>query len=85
MVDNATLRENARMQLGESVFASMWIIMAVISFVCVVGQAVLVGVIIGVIFIGPLMYGKCRVFIGAVNGKSPELQDMSSGLTEAFW
>ena len=84
MIDNSTLRQNARMQLGESIFGNTWMMLAVLCFVYSAAVGALSGMLIGIIFIGPLSYGMCRVFIGAVNGKKLDFNDALSGFTEAL-
>ena len=85
MIDNRLLRENSRRQLGDSLFGNTWLMMAVVCFVYSAVLSALSGTLIGVILVGgPLAYGLCRVFIGAVNGKKFDFNDILSGFTEAF-
>ncbi len=85
MVDNKLLRQNSRIQLGDSLFGNTWMIMAVVCFVYSAALSVLSGTLVAVILVGgPLAYGMCRVFIGTVNGKKFDFNDMLSGFTEAF-
>ena len=85
MIDNRLLRENSRRQLGDSLFGNTWLMMAVVCFVYSAVMSALSGTLIGVILVGgPLAYGLCRVFIGAVNGKKFDFNDILSGFTEAF-
>ena len=85
MVDNKLLRENSRRQLGGSLFGNAWLMMAVVCFVCSAVLSALSGTMVGVILVGgPLAYGLCRVFIGAVNGKKFDFNDIFSGFSEAF-
>ena len=85
MVENKLLRENSRRQLGNNVFGNTWLMMAVVCLVYSAVLSALSGTAVGVILLGgPLAYGLCRVFIGAVNGKKLDSRDALSGFTEAF-
>ena len=85
MVENRLLRENSRRQLGNNIFGNTWLMMAVVCLVYSAVLSALSGTAVGVILLGgPLAYGLCRVFIGAVNGKKLDSRDALSGFTEAF-
>lgn len=83
MVNNYTLRKNARGQLGGGIFQNAWLLMAVACLIyeCVIafGSIVVVG---SLLLIGPMSYGLARVTCGAVKGKQADMKDMITGFTE---
>ncbi len=85
MVDNRTLRENSRMQLGNNIFANAWLIIAIVGLAYSAILSALSSTFVGLILLGgPLTYGFYRVLIGAANSKKVDLNDMVSGFTESF-
>ena len=85
MVDNRTLRENSRMQLGNNIFANAWLAIAVVGLAYSAILSALSSTFVGLILLGgPLTYGFYRVLIGAANSKKVDLNDMVSGFTESF-
>mgnify|MGYP003305130217 CR=1 FL=1 len=85
MISNATLRQNARSQLGANIFGNTWIILGVVSFLYSAAIGALASTVVGVILLGgPLTYGLYRLLISTVNYKKVDLNDVASGVTEAF-
>ena len=86
MVDNYLLKENARKQLGNSIFATKWLMVLLVAFI----QSALVAVVssatggIGSIFIsGTLYYGFVRILLSIIRSNAEvELSDLFCGFKE---
>lgn len=84
MVSNATLRANARQQLGGRIFADLWLSMVVVSLVygAIVGTASSFLIVGGIILAGPMLYGLTRIAVGVVEGKKPDVVGLFDGFKE---
>lgn len=86
MVDNYTLRQNARAQLGGGIFQNAWLLT---MLACLIAEAVMglgsVVVFGSLLLYGPLSYGLARVTTSMVKGrKSPDFNDLTKGFTDDF-
>lgn len=88
MVDNNTIKANARAQLGGSIFANNWLMILVcyIIYSAVIGFASSITVGIATIFIiGPLEFGMARICVKrACDNGSVDFADLLKGFTENF-
>lgn len=86
MVDNYTLRQNARAQLGGGIFQNAWLLT---MLACLIAEAVIgLGSVVifgSLLLYGPLSYGLARVTTSMVKGrKSPDFNDLLKGFTDDF-
>lgn len=87
MVENRILRQNARMQLGNSIFHSKWITMlgvcAVLSIVATAGATPAVGIIL-LLLTGTISYGIARTTVECVEGKKWDFTHVFCGFSECL-
>jgi len=88
MVENETLRRNARAQLGNNIFDKTWLMATLVLFIysAIVGAAA--GTILSLaafVVAGPLLFGVNRICVGIVMGKREiEIEKMFVGFKECF-
>jgi len=88
MIDNNTIKANARAQLGGNIFANHWLMMLVCyiiySAVAGVASSITVG-IATIIIVGPLEFGMARVCVKRACGEpNIDFMDLFKGFTENF-
>ena len=88
MVDNNTIKANARAQLGGSIFANHWLMILVCyiiySAVYSVASSITMG-IATIFIIGPLDFGISRVSVKRACGEeNVDFKDLFTGFTENF-
>ena len=88
MVANYQLRYNARQQLGNNIFRSIWLNMLLICAVIPVAESVLsmtgIGVIAVFLVAGALQFGLARVTTNCAKGAPWEISQMFNGFTEDY-
>lgn len=88
MVENYQLRENARHQLGNGIFHSLWLNMLLICGILSIASAASVSIPFGglLLFIvtGALEYGVARVTVSCARGSRWGLGQMADGFQEGF-
>ena len=86
MVQNSVLRENARKQLGNNIFAKNWLLVMV---ACLIYSAILsisgTTVIIALVLAGSMAYGLCRLTVNRVKEQGEvDFADLFKGFTDNF-
>lgn len=86
MIDNNTIKANARTQLGNNIFSNYWLMIVVCSLIYGAIYSVASYLVIGAfIVIGPLNYGIARVCVNrACGAPTVEIPDVLKGFTENF-
>lgn len=89
MVDNATLRYNARTQLGGNIFRNKWLMMLAVCAILPLLSSALssywsIGSILVVIISGPLTYGVARTTVECVEGEKWDISHAFHGFKEDF-
>ncbi len=100
MLDNRTLRERARYQLGGGIFSNDWLLMLAVCAVWSIVSAMIsnattteseeielldfVGTVLSWLVCGPFLYGICRAGTKLARGYKVELKDAVSGFQENF-
>ena len=86
MVDNKTIRSNARAQLGNNIFSNFWLMMLVCGLIAGVISSVASSFVVGsLIVMGPLSYGLARVSVKRACGATEvDIGDVFKGFTENF-
>ncbi|MBQ9115546.1 MAG: DUF975 family protein [Clostridia bacterium] len=84
MVDNATIRANARAQLGGNIFSNYWLMMLVCGLIANLIIAVASSIpFLSLIVMGPIYYGFARVAKNRACGyPTVEFSDLFTGFTE---
>ena len=89
MVKNAKLKENARAQLGGSIFHSKWLTMLIICVIptalsAIAIQLYVIGAIGVFVVMGAVMYGTARIMTKNVKGESWRFEEIICGFKENF-
>lgn len=89
MVANATLRYNARAQLGGNIFRNKWLMMlAVCAILPLISSALSsyweIGAILTVVISGPFTYGVARTTVECVEGEKWDISHAFQGFKEDF-
>ena len=86
MIDNKTIRANARAQLGNNIFSNFWLMMLVCGLISGVITSVASSFVVGtIIVIGPLSYGLARVSVKrACGAPNVDIGDVFKGFTDNF-
>lgn len=86
MVQNSVLRENARKQLGNNIFAKNWLMVMVAYLIySAIISISSTTVIVGLVLAGPMAYGLCRLTVNRVKGQGEvDLGDLFKGFTDNF-
>ncbi len=87
MVDNSVLRERARFQLGNNIFANSWLMMLVVCLIVSAIMSMASSATFGVaVFIvgGPLMYGLQNVTLSCARGLEWKIEHTFRGFSERF-
>ena len=88
MVQNNILRQNARAQLGNSIFSPTWLMVMVafliVSAISGAASSISLG-IAALIISGPLVYGLNRICVNVVKGNNKiQIEDLFVGFKECF-
>ena len=88
MVQNNILRQNARAQLGNSIFSPTWLMVMVafliVSAISGAASSISLG-IAALIISGPLVYGLNRICVNVVKGNNKiQIEDLFIGFKECF-
>ena len=86
MIDNNTIKANARTQLGNNIFSNYWLMILVCGLIYGVITSVASYIVVGsIIVMGPLCYGMARVTVKrACGAPTVEIGDVFKGFTENF-
>ena len=86
MIDNNTIKANARAQLGNNIFSNHWLMILVCALITSVITSVASYIVVGAIIVmGPLSYGMARVTVKrACGAPTVEIGDVFKGFTENF-
>ena len=86
MIDNNTIKANARAQLGNNIFSNYWLMILVCGLIYGVITSVASYIVVGsIIVMGPLCYGMARVTVKrACGAPTVEIGDVFKGFTENF-
>ncbi|MBR4942897.1 MAG: DUF975 family protein [Clostridia bacterium] len=89
MVDNYLLRKNARMQLGDGIFHSKWLMaLLVCAFASVVETALngfpVLGTIASFLVTGAFIYGEARIMISNAQNGNWRFESIFDGFKEGF-
>lgn len=86
MIDNKTIKANARAQLGNNIFSNFWLMMLVCGLISGVITSVASSFIVGTIIVmGPLSFGLARVSVKRACGATEvDIGDVFKGFTDNF-
>lgn len=86
MVDNNTIKSNARTQLGNNLFSNYWLMILVCGLIYSAIYSVASYLVIGTLIVmGPLNYGIARVCVKrACGAPNVDFGDLFKGFTENF-
>ena len=89
MVDNATLRANARAQLGGNIFRNKWMMMLAVCLILPLAEAIaaelyIFGAVAIAVISGPISYGVARTTVECVEGRKWNVSHAFYGFSEDF-
>jgi uncharacterized membrane protein len=86
MIDNNTIKANARAQLGNNIFSNYWLMILVCGLIYGVISSVASYVVVGALIVmGPLNFGMARVTVKrACGAPTVEISDVFKGFTDNF-
>ncbi len=86
MIDNNTIKANARAQLGNNIFSNYWLMILVCGLIYGVITSVASYVVVGALIVmGPLSFGMARVTVKrACGAPTVEISDVFKGFTDNF-
>lgn len=91
MTKNRVLKQQAKAQLGNCIFAKNWLLMVVVGLAIGVVSAVannplFLGGILGLVIMGAVSYGLARITVNlARGGEKINFADLIKGFTEGFF
>ena len=87
MISRQIIKNNAKLQLGNNIFGSIWLMALLILLIqsCIIGVASYCGGLPAMLIEGPLNVGVVFVFISLMRGKNNiDIEDMFKGFRDNF-